>query len=80
MLSSLTTYYNELFLKENKVKPQHKKNYKTSIKILWVDMLSVLTTYQLELFLKANRVKPQHIIYQALKKILFKIFSNHQTY
>ena len=25
MLSSLTTYYNELFLKENKVKPQHKK-------------------------------------------------------
>ena len=23
MLSSLTTYYNELFLTENKVKPQH---------------------------------------------------------
>ena len=43
-------------------------------------MLSSLTTYYNELFLKENKVKPQHIIYQALKKILFKIFSNHQTY
>jgi len=43
MLSSLTTYYNELFLKENKVKPQH--IIYQALKNIYIQIFSKHQTY-----------------------------------